>query len=178
MKCLSGRRPRKKPGRCLIGLGGPCADGLKRWPESRVHLLLPLLREAVGRRFCCSVFFQGFIFVADVKAAAGLMDERQETGDRTRRDETREEKSLPKLCFYLKYQGQVPVQSTQLYACLGTVGIGIGKAKARSGPSQHRPWAASVSVGFCPAFSAPRRGVPLRKEGLPIVSVRHGPSAT
>lgn len=51
-KCLSASRHRKKPERCLIGLGGHRAEaiGLSRG----LHLLDYLLLEVVGRRFRCS----------------------------------------------------------------------------------------------------------------------------
>lgn len=51
VKCLSGRRHREKPGRCLIGLGAVL--GLKRKPESRAHLLL----AAGGRRWSLPLLF-------------------------------------------------------------------------------------------------------------------------
>lgn len=49
-KCLSGRRHRKKPGRCLIGQGGPRAEAM-RLSRGFTYYLLP---EVVGRRFRCS----------------------------------------------------------------------------------------------------------------------------
>lgn len=99
------------------------------------------------------------------------MDERRETGgtgqDETRRDETREEDCQSLLLPEMPRASPDPVYAAIVCALVSVgigIGIGIRKGTVRAF-STSTLGSLCFYVGFCPAFSAPRRGVPLRKRG-------------
>lgn len=100
--------------------------------------------------------------------------------DETRRDETREEDCQSLLLPEMPRASPDPVYAA-IVCALVSVGIGIGIG-IRKGTV--RAFSTSTLGDLCflcrvlsCIFSSPARGA-AKKEGLPVVSVRHGPSAT